>query len=107
MRAAACAQTGAGCDSLHIVVRSGGTLFQHAFVRSGARHRADERTAAETRVRGCWSESMNSKDLVKLGVPLGEPMRHAVTLISKLVLSGKKEQLESELKAVLADPAAF
>lgn len=50
---------------------------------------------------------MSSKDLVKLGVPLGEPMRHAVTLISKLVLSGKKEQLEEQLKAVLADPASF
>src|SRR6185436_2341233 len=50
---------------------------------------------------------MNSKDLVKLGVPLGEPMRHAVTLISKLVLSGKKDSLESELQAVLANPTAF
>jgi tRNA-splicing ligase RtcB len=50
---------------------------------------------------------MNSKDLVKLGVPLGEPMRHAVTLISKLVLSGKKDQLEEQLKAVLVDPASF
>jgi tRNA-splicing ligase RtcB (3'-phosphate/5'-hydroxy nucleic acid ligase) len=50
---------------------------------------------------------MNSKDLVKLGVPLGEPMRHAVTLISKLVLAGKKEELESQLKSVLADPSAF
>src|SRR3954447_23405650 len=50
---------------------------------------------------------MNSKDLVKLGVPLGEPMRHAVTFISKLVLSGKKDQLEAELNAVLANPASF
>src|ERR1041384_5878045 len=50
---------------------------------------------------------MNSKDLIKLGVPLGEPMRHAVTLMSKVVLSGKKEQLEEQLKAVLADPASF
>src|SRR5688500_18441785 len=50
---------------------------------------------------------MSSKDLVKLGVPLGEPMRHAVTLLTKLVLSGKKDQLESELKAVLANPALF
>ena len=50
---------------------------------------------------------MNSKDLIKLGVPLGESMRHAVTLISKLVLSGKKDQLEQELTAVLRDPASF
>src|SRR5678815_5680586 len=50
---------------------------------------------------------MNSKDLVKLGVPRGEPMRHAVTFISKLVLSGKKEQLEAELNAVLTNPASF
>src|ERR1051325_6988020 len=53
------------------------------------------------------SQSMSSKDLVKLGVPLGEPMRHAVTLISKLVLAGKKDQLEQELSAVLRDPSAF
>jgi tRNA-splicing ligase RtcB len=50
---------------------------------------------------------MNSKDLIKLGVPLGEPMRHTVTLISKLVLSGQKDQLEQQLKAVLTNPAAF
>jgi tRNA-splicing ligase RtcB len=50
---------------------------------------------------------MNAKDLVKLGVPLGESMRHAVTLISKLVLAGKKESLEQEITAVLRDPASF
>src|SRR4051812_6831147 len=50
---------------------------------------------------------MNSKDLIKLGVPLGEPMRHAITLISKLVLAGKKDRLESELTAVLRDPTSF
>jgi tRNA-splicing ligase RtcB (3'-phosphate/5'-hydroxy nucleic acid ligase) len=50
---------------------------------------------------------MNSKELVRMGVPLGEPMRHAVTFISKLVLGGKKDRLEQELKAVLANPSAF
>jgi tRNA-splicing ligase RtcB (3'-phosphate/5'-hydroxy nucleic acid ligase) len=50
---------------------------------------------------------MSSKDLIKMGVPLGESMRHAVTLISKLVLVGKKDRLEEELKAVLANPAEF
>jgi tRNA-splicing ligase RtcB len=50
---------------------------------------------------------MSSKDLVKLGVPLGEPMRHAATLISKLVLAGKKDLLETEFAAVLANPQDF
>src|SRR5688500_18321803 len=50
---------------------------------------------------------MNSKELIRIGVPLGEPMRHAVTLISKLVLQGKKERLQAELQAVLNDPNAF
>jgi len=42
-----------------------------------------------------------------MGVPLGEPMRHAVTLISKLVLAGKKDRLEEELRGVLDAPASF
>lgn len=50
---------------------------------------------------------MNSKDLVRMGVPLGEPMRHAITFISKLVLAGKKEALETEVAAVLQEPARF
>src|SRR6185436_10764386 len=50
---------------------------------------------------------MNSKDLVRMGVPLGEPMRHAVTLISKLVLNGKKDRLAEELQAVLDAPNDF
>lgn len=50
---------------------------------------------------------MSSKDLVKLGVPLGEPMRHAVRLISDLVLAGKKATLEEEIAAVLREPTAF
>src|SRR5258706_294147 len=58
-------------------------------------------------MRRCRRHAMSSKDLVKLGVPLGESMRHAITLISKLVLSGKKDQLEQELTAVLRDPSAF
>lgn len=42
-----------------------------------------------------------------MGVPLGEPMRHAITFISKLVLAGKKEALETEVAAVLQEPARF
>src|SRR5678815_2228214 len=53
------------------------------------------------------NEAMNSQELIRIGVPLGESMRHAVTLISKLVLAGKKDRLEEELKAVLAAPQNF
>src|SRR5436189_910563 len=51
---------------------------------------------------------MNAKDLLRLGVPLGEPTRRAMDFISKFVLSGgDKLRLEEEVKAVLADPSAF
>ena len=51
---------------------------------------------------------MNTKDFLRLGVPLGEATRRATDFISKLILSGDdKTRLEEELKAVLANPAAF
>ncbi len=51
---------------------------------------------------------MNTKDLIRLGVPLGEAQRRAVDFITRLLLSGgDKTRLEEEVKAVVANPAAF
>src|SRR5213082_2292409 len=51
---------------------------------------------------------MNTKDFIRLGVPLGEATRRATDFISKYGLSGgDKSRLEEEGKAVLANPATF
>jgi tRNA-splicing ligase RtcB len=51
---------------------------------------------------------MNAKDLLRLGVPLGEPMRRATDFISRFVLGGgDKTRLEEEVKAIVVDPSAF
>ena len=53
-------------------------------------------------------ERMNSKDLLHLGVPLGEPMRRATDFINQFVLrGGDKTQIEDEVKAIVANPSAF
>src|SRR5438876_6946920 len=51
---------------------------------------------------------MNTKDLLRLGVPLGEATRRATDFISKFILSGgDKARLGDEVKAIIANPAAF
>jgi len=51
---------------------------------------------------------MNTKDFIRLGVPLGEATRRATDFVSRFVLSGgDKSRLEEEVKAVIADPASF
>jgi len=51
---------------------------------------------------------MNTKDLLRLGVPLGEATRRATDFISKFILSGgDKSRLEEEVKAILANPSGF
>src|SRR5712671_991658 len=51
---------------------------------------------------------MNTKDFIRLGVPLGEATRRATDFISKFILAGgDKTRLVEEVKAVIADPAAF
>ena len=51
---------------------------------------------------------MKTKDLIRLGVPLGEAQRRAVDFISRFLLSGgEASRLEEEIAAVVADPAAF
>ncbi len=51
---------------------------------------------------------MNAKHLLKLGVPLGEPMAEAFKFISAFCLQGgAKDRLEAEITAIVAAPAAF
>ena len=51
---------------------------------------------------------MNTKDFIRLGVPLGEATRRATDFISKYILSGgDKSRLEEEVKAIIANPSAF
>jgi tRNA-splicing ligase RtcB len=51
---------------------------------------------------------VTTKDLLRLSVPLGEATRRAVDFVSKFILGGgDKSRLETEVKAVLANPGAF
>jgi tRNA-splicing ligase RtcB len=51
---------------------------------------------------------MNSKDFLRLGVPLGEATRRATDFISKFILGGgDKSRLREEVAAIVANPSAF
>ena len=51
---------------------------------------------------------MNTKDFLRLGVPLGEATRRATDFVSKFVLGGgDKARLREEVAAIVANPAAF
>jgi len=51
---------------------------------------------------------MNTKDLIRLGIPLGEATRRATDFVSQFILTGgDKTKLEEELKAIVANPALF
>jgi tRNA-splicing ligase RtcB len=51
---------------------------------------------------------MKAKDLMHLGVPLGEPLRRATDFIAQFCLGGgDRSQLEQEVKAILSHPANF
>src|SRR6478736_5555166 len=51
---------------------------------------------------------MNTKDFIRLGVPLGEATRRATGFVSSFILAGgDKTRLEEELKAIIANPSAF
>jgi tRNA-splicing ligase RtcB len=54
------------------------------------------------------SLALNTKDLIRLGVPLGEATRRATDFISKFILGGgDKSRLEEEVKAIIANPSGF
>src|SRR5256884_1931597 len=51
---------------------------------------------------------MNTKDFLRLGVPLGEAQRRAIDFISKFILGGgDKSRLQEEVKAIVNSPAGF
>ena len=51
---------------------------------------------------------MNTKDVLRLGVPLGEATRRATDFVAKFILSGgDKSRLHEEVKAIVANPSAF
>jgi hypothetical protein len=51
---------------------------------------------------------MNTKDFIRLGIPLGEATRRATDFVSQFILSGgDKTKLEEDLKAIVANPALF
>src|SRR5256884_196379 len=51
---------------------------------------------------------MNTKDFIRLGVPLGEATRRATDFVSKFILGGgDKSRVEQEGKAGIANPSAF
>lgn len=51
---------------------------------------------------------MNTKDLLRFGVPLGEATRRATDFISRFILGGGDQtRLEEEVKAIIANPGTF
>lgn len=51
---------------------------------------------------------MNTKDFLRLGVPLGEATRRATDFVAQYVLrGGDTSKLEDEIKAIVANPALF
>ncbi len=51
---------------------------------------------------------MNTKDFIRLGVPLGEASRRATDFVSRFILGGgDKSRLQEEVVTVVANPAAF
>ena len=51
---------------------------------------------------------MNTKDFLRLGVPLGEATRRVTDFISQYILrGGDKSRLEEEVKVIVANPALF
>ena len=52
--------------------------------------------------------AMNTKDFLRIGVPLGEPTRRATDFVAKFILGGDdKSRLHEEVAAIVADPSAF
>src|ERR1039457_5527405 len=51
---------------------------------------------------------MNTKDFLRLGVPLGQATRRVTDFISKFILGGgDKSRLHEEVAAIVANPSAF
>ena len=51
---------------------------------------------------------MNTKDFIRVGIPLGEATRRATDFVSKFILGGgDKTRLEAEVKAIIATRSAY
>jgi tRNA-splicing ligase RtcB (3'-phosphate/5'-hydroxy nucleic acid ligase) len=51
---------------------------------------------------------MNTKDFLRMGIPLGEATRRATDFVSKFILGGgEKTRLHEEVSAIVANPSAF
>ena len=51
---------------------------------------------------------MNTKDFIRLGVPLGEATRRATDFVAKFILGGgDKTRLHEEVSAIVGNPPAF
>ena len=51
---------------------------------------------------------MNTRDFLRLGVPLGEATRRATDFVSKFILGGgDKSRLREEVEAIVRNPSAF
>src|ERR1041385_7439472 len=51
---------------------------------------------------------MNTKDFLRLGVPLGEATRRATDFVAKFILGdGDKSRLHEEVAAIVANPSTF
>lgn len=51
---------------------------------------------------------MNTKDFIRLGVPLGEATRRATDFVAQYVLQGgNTSKLEDEIKAIVGNPSRF
>jgi tRNA-splicing ligase RtcB len=66
------------------------------------------KTKCNTISQVCRKRIVNTKDFIRLGVPLGEATRRATDFVSKFILSGgDKTKLHAEVSAILASPSAF
>lgn len=53
-------------------------------------------------------KKVNARDLIRLGVPLGEATRRATDFVARFILgSGDKSRLNEEVAAIVANPSAF
>jgi len=51
---------------------------------------------------------MNTKDFLRLGVPLGEATRRATDFVAQFILGGgDKSRIHAEVEAIIANPSAF
>ena len=51
---------------------------------------------------------MNTKDFLRLGVPMGESTRRATDFVARFILGGgDKSRLHEEVAAIVTNPSAF